>query len=35
MASIPELYSLHHSSSSGGVEGYHVEKKYYDPAKMK
>ena len=35
MSSIPELYSLQNSISTGGIEGYHVDKKYYDPMKMK
>lgn len=35
MASIAELYRLNNSSSTGGIEGYHVEKKYIDPMKMK
>ena len=34
MTSISDLYSLQRSSS-GGLEGYHIEKKYYDPLKMK
>ena len=34
MASISDLYSLSRPSG-GGIEGYHVEKKYYDPVKMK
>ena len=35
MSSIAELYNLSHSPSQGGVEGYHVEKKYLDPSKLK
>ena len=35
MATISDLYSLQNSLSVGGIDGYHVEKKYIDPMKMK
>lgn len=35
MATISDLYSLQSSASTGGIEGYYVEKKYVDPAKMR
>jgi hypothetical protein len=28
-----EIYSLSRSQALGGIEGYHVEKKYFDPLK--
>ena len=34
MASISDLYNLQRPSI-GGIEGYQVEGKYYDPAKLK
>lgn len=35
MTSIAELYSLQTSGSQPGIEGYHVDNKYYDPIKMR
>lgn len=34
-ATIAHLYSLQGSASTGGIQGYFVEKKYIDPMKMK
>ena len=34
MASIREMYSMSHQGE-GGIEGYHVDKKYVDPVKLK
>lgn len=35
MASIRDIYSYVHRATAGGIEGYEVDKKYYDPMKMK
>ena len=32
--STQEIYSLSHSTNLGGIEGYHVEKKHFDPLKQ-
>ena len=35
MSTIREIYSVVKKMESHGIEGYHVDNKYYDPLKMK
>ena len=35
MSSIKEMYTLSHHPTNGGIEGYHIQKKYLDPEKIK
>lgn len=35
MSSIREIYTFVNHLDGSGVEGYHVDNKYYDPMKMK
>lgn len=35
MSSIRDVYSVVNRTVSHGIEGYNVDKKYYDPLKMR
>lgn len=35
MSSIRDIYSLVNRATAHGIEGYHVDKKYIDPMKLK
>jgi hypothetical protein len=35
MSSIRDIYSLVNRATTHGIEGYHVDKKYVDPMKLK
>ena len=34
-SSIQEMYNVMTNQSTTGIEGYHVDNKYYDPLKIK